>query len=620
MRLPTKYIVIDFETTNISFGDATEEGNKLLLTCFQLSGSDKVFRIVGGEFDIDKVVELCETHLIVAHNAKMELKWLARAGLDLTRARVWCTMVGEHVIAGNRSVTKSLGDVSDRYGYGTKEPYVDSLMKLGVCPSNIPKSFLIDRCAKDVVQTHNIFKDQYRIMEELGLLNVMHTRMLLTPVLADIESKGLALDSELVNKEYESVRSELKDIEFELNNITNGINLNSPQQRGAFIYETLKLREPRDRRGKVVKTASGGYMTDSTTISRLKPTNQKQRKFLDLYLRRARLNSDMSKTLSKFKECVDNGDLLHAQFNQAITKTHRLSSSGTKYSVQFQNIPRHYRKLFVPRNPDEFSIGESDGSQLEFRVAVFLGQDPQGYSDIANGEDVHSYTASVITAAGQETDRNGAKEHTFKPLYGGSSGTDAEVAYYTAFKEKYHRITETQESWKQEVLRNKKLRLASGMIAYWEDTHVTGSGYITNSTTISNLPVQSLATAEIIPIAVVALWYGMKSKGLKSFIINTIHDSVVFELHNDEHDIVSDLCKLSFTDIVYEYLEKVYDLKFNIPLAVEMSAGTRWGYDDVFPETAYETSPKHEPPTQEDNINEQTSSYDDGFGERPEWY
>lgn len=538
--------------------------------------------------------------------------------MDLAKANVWCTMVGEHVIAGNRTVTKGLGDVSERYGYGSKEPYIDALMSLGVCPSKMPTALLLDRCAKDVHQTHQIFLDQRKYMKDNGLLPVMHTRMILTPVLADIECQGLALDHKKVRSEWDEVRRELDKLDMALNKITGGINLNSAQQRGKFIYEELKIKEPTDRRGNPIRTGTGNYSTSTDIINTLKPTNNKQREFLQLYSARARLQSDMSKTLSKFYECVSNNDLLHAQFNQAITKTHRLSSNGTKYRIQFQNIPRHYKGMFVPRNPDDFSIGEADGSQLEFRVAVYLGQDPQGFEDIANKVDVHSFTAKVMTDSGQETDRNGAKAHTFKPLYGGQSGTDAEVAYYTAFKEKYNKIADTQEDWKQEVLRHKKLRLASGMVAYWEDTTITGSGYITNSTTISNLPVQSLATAEIIPIAVAALWHLMRGHELLSVIVNTIHDSVVYELHKDEHSIVEKLCREAFTTIVYHYLDAVYGIKFNVPLAVEMCSGTYWGDDNVFPETNHEVSPPFPPPNGE-MATTGKESFDDGFGERPEW-
>ena len=55
--------------------------------------------------------------------------------------------------------------------------------------------------------------------------------------------------------------------------------------------------------------------------------------------------------------------------------------------------------------------------------------------DIENGVDVHQYTADIIGVSRQQ-----AKGHTFKPLYGGMSGTEDEKRYYAAFKEKYKGI------------------------------------------------------------------------------------------------------------------------------------------------------------------------------------
>ena len=61
--------------------------------------------------------------------------------------------------------------------------------------------------------------------------------------------------------------------------------------------------------------------------------------------------------------------------------------------------------------------------------------------DILDGVDVHKYTASVIYEKPEsdvtKDERTAAKAHTFKPLYGGTSGTPNEVAYYQAFVDKY---------------------------------------------------------------------------------------------------------------------------------------------------------------------------------------
>ena len=94
------------------------------------------------------------------------------------------------------------------------------------------------------------------------------------------------------------------------------------------------------------------------------------------------------------------------------------------------------RKVVESRFDDGFIL-EGDYSQLEFRVAGFLSKDNQVYDDVKKGTDVHSYTASIIGCSRQE-----AKAHTFKPLYGGVSGTQSQQAYYRRFKEKYEQVSE----------------------------------------------------------------------------------------------------------------------------------------------------------------------------------
>jgi DNA polymerase I-like protein with 3'-5' exonuclease and polymerase domains len=90
------------------------------------------------------------------------------------------------------------------------------------------------------------------------------------------------------------------------------------------------------------------------------------------------------------------------------------------------------KRVFVSRWDGGYIL-EADFAQLEFRAAAFLSQDPVAMEEINTGFDVHSYTAKVITDAGQHTSRQEAKEHTFAPLFGatGYGRSKAEAAYYT---------------------------------------------------------------------------------------------------------------------------------------------------------------------------------------------
>ena len=87
---------------------------------------------------------------------------------------------------------------------------------------------------------------------------------------------------------------------------------------------------------------------------------------------------------------------------------------------------------------------EADFAQLEFRVAAFLSQDMAAIDEVTTGFDVHSYTAQVISDAGQPMSRQEAKAHTFAPLYGASGfgRSPAEAAYYQQFTTKYSGVAE----------------------------------------------------------------------------------------------------------------------------------------------------------------------------------
>lgn len=161
-------------------------------------------------------------------------------------------------------------------------------------------------------------------------------------------------------------------------------------------------------------------------------------------------------------------------------------------------------------------------------------------------------------------------------MYGGSSGSERQRKYYDAFKEKHKGITRWQRDNIQTVLRDKKLRTITGLTFYWPDTRIAVSGYVINSTSICNYPVQSLATAEIVPIGVTYLWHAMKAHEMESFLINTVHDSIEAELHPDEIELFEELAVETLIDDVLEYLDTCYNIQFDVPLDVETNIGDCW--------------------------------------------
>jgi DNA polymerase I-like protein with 3'-5' exonuclease and polymerase domains len=519
--------------------------------------------------------------ILVGHNIKFDLKWLAKAGLDLTKVLVWDTMIAEKVLLGNNPNRErlDLGSVARKYGLPGKEAVVDKMIKAGVCPSHIPQSLLKRRCIYDVRATANIFLKQREVVREAGKLGVVLTRCLFTPVLADMEEYGLCLDAQRVMDEYNRASQELAVVEDELKSIAD-INWNSSKQVGETLYgKALNYKELK-KYGKVMKTKGGAPLTDLDTVMRLTSATKKQKRFREAYLLQSKLNAQLTKALDKFKACIDADDLLYADFHQTVTVTHRLSSTGTKYRAQLQNLHRMFKPLFKSRH-NGWKMVEVDGASLEFRVAVEMADDEQGRIDLLDPSfDAHRFSASQINGTDMEdvTDeqRQNAKAHTFKPLYGGSKGNKNEERYYQAFKDRYTGIAELQRGWCMEALHEGTVTLPTGFQFYFPFTKITKSGYQTDTTSICNYPVQSFATADIIPIALVYLWHTLKAEGMQAMIVNTVHDSAILEAPEEEHDKLNAIMRDSFTIMCYNYIKRIYSINFKTSLGVGIKWGDYW--------------------------------------------
>jgi DNA polymerase-1 len=588
---PTVYLTgrplfLDFETTNLDKGSARNPLNRIVLACWQRGWDGEVEHKWGGEYEQQELLEaIREADFIVAHNAKFELAWLGRCGLDLETVLVYDTLLAEYVIGGNRYKTHnlSLETCLKRHKLSGKVSLVSRMIKAGICPSEIPQDWLLRYCRVDVSSVVGLMRSQLSTLTSgSGQLPIVYSRCLLTPVLADIEKNGMRLDPQGILPLTQSLELELSSMERQANQLAEGVNLNSPKQLAAYLYDQLGFAEQQVKRGRQWlpdRTPSGGRKTDADTIAALECKTEKQREFKELFEKIREVENQLSKYLRKFSQCIEeNKGMLYADFNQTQTYTHRLSSTGQRYRVQFQNQPRAYKKFFMASR-DGWLVGEADGAQLEFRAAGHLGRDVAIRRDVVNGVDVHGKTSAKLTEAGQETNRQDAKEHTFKPLYGGESGTQAEQAYYKAFKEWYPGIAAAQKEWVNEVLLKKKLVTEWGMVFYFPDTRLTQSGYITNTPSICNYPVQSFATAEVIPLGLVCMWHRIKRdpRGLLMEIVNTVHDSIAAEFPPEETEAFQELSKQALIYDAEDMVRKLYNIELFVPLGCGVKVGERWG-------------------------------------------
>lgn len=575
------YLVLDFETTNHNFGFAGDPKNELLLSsCCTADG--KPHTILAGEFGQRELFDRIKAaDFLVAQNAKFELQWLSRCGYPIWELVVFDTMLAEYVWLGNRRGPKDLDSLAKKYGAPTKNNVVKALINGGVCPSQIPTRWLQRYCEGDVKATQAVFLAQRKLLVGQGLLPVLFTRCVTTPVLAEIEMQGMHLDKEAVENEYQKTLNAYTEAEERLRVITGGINLNSPKQVGEFLYDTLGFSELHVRGTREPdRTSADGRKTDEDTIKALKETTPEQVAFKEAFLKAKPLVKRLD-TLTKMRECcLNNEGILYANLNQAVTATHRLSSSGKEYKIQYQNIDRSLKQMFSSRHPG-WCVGETDGSSLEFRGAMHLGRDPNGKKLIEARGDPHILSACAIFGIKPEEVtseiRTDAKPETFRPLYGASSGTGPQLRYLAAFRKEYSVLYQAQTQWTITVSRDKRLRTEWGMVFYWPDCKVSRSGYITRTTEIFNYPVQSFSTAEIIPISLACFWHRLKrTDGLRMFLTNTVHDSIVVELPPEEESSFHDFSRTAFLVDAPSYLSSNYGIDLFVPLGCEVKVGSHW--------------------------------------------
>lgn len=296
--------------------------------------------------------------------------------------------------------------------------------------------------------------------------------------------------------------------------------------------------------------------------------------FLGKLRRLSALDSYLSNFVEGIASYLKPDGLLHVRLNQHVTSTGRFSGSNPN----MQNMPRGgtfpVKRVFVSRF-EGGKIMEADFAQLEFRVAAFLSQDQRAMQEVAEGFDVHSYTAKVITDAGQPTSRQDAKAHTFAPLYGatGYGRTPSEAAYYKHFLEKYTGIAKWHSVLAKQALNYKYIKIPSNREFAFPDVQRKRDGTVTHFTAIKNYPVQAFATADIVPLALVEIYNRLKP--YKSRVVNSVHDSIVIDVHPDEIEEAVRVIDGVQRDLV-SLINKKWSIDFNVPLALESKMGDNW--------------------------------------------
>jgi len=296
--------------------------------------------------------------------------------------------------------------------------------------------------------------------------------------------------------------------------------------------------------------------------------------FLTDLQRLSALDTYLSSFVEGINAYVKPDGMLHVRLLQHRTSTGRFSGADPN----MQNMPRGgtfpVKRVFVSRW-EGGKILEADFAQLEFRTAAFLSNDKVAKKEIEDGFDVHSYTASVISNAGEETSRQEAKAHTFAPLYGatGFGRTTAQATYYKHFTEKYKGVALWHTKLAKEALNTGMITTPSGRQFAFPDVQRKRNGSVSHFTQIKNYPVQSFATADIVPVVLVHIAKELDKH--KSCVVNTVHDSIVIDVHPSEEDVVLNIIRDTNKSLI-NMINLEFSIQFDVPLLLEAKMGSNW--------------------------------------------
>lgn len=224
-------------------------------------------------------------------------------------------------------------------------------------------------------------------------------------------------------------------------------------------------------------------------------------------------------------------------------------------------------------------IVQADVKGLEVVGAGFLSKDKVLYHELNSGIDIHEENQRIF---GFE-DRAIAKKFKFKLLYGSSEygfSNDHEMnfistspKYWRKIIDKYYNKYKGIAIWHDEIQRQVS---KTGMYtspfgrSYTWDCFKFGSFKIP-STEVKNYPVQGFG-ADIVCVARVSLFRRWRKSGIEGKLVNTVHDSIVADVHKDYVDKAVKLMYDVFKDAPGN-INRIFNIGFDLETKVEILVG-----------------------------------------------
>ena len=222
----------------------------------------------------------------------------------------------------------------------------------------------------------------------------------------------------------------------------------------------------------------------------------------------------------------------------------------------------------------------ADVKGLEIVTAAFLSQDQVLCKEIIDGVDIHAENQRSFSLPSRLI----AKVFKFRILFGGTEYSFAKDPEFSSvhysikqwkkviddYYSKYSGLKKWHTKLIQEATTTGKVVGPTGRFWLFEPQLKKGETEWP-VTTIKNYPVQGTG-ADLVMIARISLMRRMRSLGLISRLISSIHDSLCLDCPENEYVSVGKLVKSAIQDVPANF-KKLYGIDFNLPMTCEVLYG-----------------------------------------------
>lgn len=430
------------------------------------------------------------------------------------------------------------------------------------------KLSLEELALRSIKKAKFIYEVVSRLKKEManeGVLKLFdEIEMPLSTVLGKMEYEGIRCDTNILDEMGMEIKDRIEIVKKAIYEISGAeFNISSPIQLGEVLFEKMKL--PHGKKNKK------GYATDEATLSKLKGYP-----IIDYILEYRMLTKLYSTYIEGLKNNVLEDGKIHTIYTQTLTRTGRLSS----IEPNLQNIPvrneygRNIRKCFIPN--ENSLILSSDYSQIELRIFAHLAGVNELIKAFMDKNDIHSKTASDIYGVDIEkvtsNMRRNAKAVNFGIIYGISSyglASDLNISnreakeFIDKYFETYPGIKSYMDKTIEEAHQRGYVKTIMNRKRVIDELH--NSNYMIRSMgerMALNTPIQG-SSADILKKAMIEIDKKFTELNLKSKMLLQIHDELVFNVYEDEIEVVENCVK--------EIMEHTVTL--SVPLVVDMNLG-----------------------------------------------